>query len=149
MARYALPKPPSCTGCPAAGVGRGYVPGCGSPRAVLSILGQGPGEVEAHMGLPFSGPSGHLLNNMLTQARIARSELWIDNVVRCWLPGNRAPTKAERDFCTRTLVYPALRSLPELRVVVTSGVPAAQHLLGSTYTERSMGTLNEWEIPSE
>lgn len=126
-----LPKPEACEGCPAQHVGLGYVPGEGPQEATIALVGQGPGKVEAHVGRPFVGPSGDKLRNgWLPRASINPHTCYIDNVVRCWLPGDREPTKRERDFCTRTYLYPTLARLPHLRVVVPLGAPAARALLG-------------------
>ncbi len=104
--------------------------------------------MEAGLGEPFIGPSGNQLNHMLAQARIRREDCWVDNVVRCWLPGNRAPTAAERQYCWDAHVSAALRALPAepQAVIVAVGVPAAKQLLGEEYGENAVGSFQEVEI---
>lgn len=58
------------------------VPGEGNPNADIAIVGEAPGEHEQKSGKPFVGPSGHLLNQLLQQAGITRSECWVTNVVK-------------------------------------------------------------------
>lgn len=119
------------------------MPGTGPTDAKVALLGQGPGEVEAALGVPFVGLSGQLLDKLLAAARLPRSTLWIDNVVRCHLPGNRAPKGAEVEHCRTAHWAPALGALPQLRVVVTAGVPAARALLGPKATESVVGSVRK------
>lgn len=123
-----LPKPPTCAGCPAAEVGLGYVPGAGPPRATVALVGQGPGIHEAHAGQPFVGDSGTRLDTWLARAGHSRSQLWIDNVVRCQLPKNRPPKPTEAAHCWAAHGGPALDGrFPT--VVVPVGVPAIRTVL--------------------
>lgn len=119
-----LDKPTICSACPAYLAGRGYVPGQGSPTATVALVGQGPGEAEAHTGQPFVGPSGRILERWLVAAGKARSEFWVDNVVRCWLP--KPPMPKEVAFCKAAHLDAAISALPDLRVIVTLGMPAAR-----------------------
>lgn len=141
-----LPKPTSCQGCPAYQLGSGYVPGTGPQDAVLALVGQGPGEVEAHMGTPFSGPSGFRLDTWLASAKIIRSKIWVDNAVRCWLPDNREPTAQERTYCTTHHLWKQLASLPNLKVVVTVGTTATKAFLPKA-GEKTLGAAIPLEEP--
>lgn len=125
-----MKKPPSCSGCPAFMVGKGYVPGEGPGDATIAILGQGPGEQEHWASRPFVGPSGHTLDRWLVKARLERHKLWVDNVVRCWLPGNREPSKSEVSHCRAVHWGPALNQLPGLRVIVPIGIPSMKAITG-------------------
>jgi len=68
-----------------------FVFGEGSPYARLVIVGEAPGEEEAETGRPFVGRAGKLLDGLLAQVTIARSEVWITNVVK------HRPTRAVDD----------------------------------------------------
>lgn len=72
---------PDCTNCPLRG--SKIVPPEGNPRAKIAIVGEGPGFQEEQVGAPFQGPSGALLNRLLDQAGITRSEVWITNTSLC------------------------------------------------------------------
>jgi DNA polymerase len=133
-----LPKPTACIGCPAYESGKGFVPGVGPADATVALVGQGPGKAEAYTGKPVVGPSGSILERWLGACGRPREQFWIDNVVRCWLPGNRAPSKTELTYCTHTHLFPALNALPNRRVVVTLGMPAARALVGDA-NERIVG----------
>ncbi len=66
-----------------------YVPGAGSSSAKLMIIGEAPGEHEERLGLPFVGPSGELLNDMLKAAGIDRDSTYVTNVVKIRPPANK------------------------------------------------------------
>lgn len=140
------PKPAGCVGCPAYDCGQSYVPGTGPKEAKLVMLGQGPGETEAHSGRPFIGPSGERLSQWLAKAGIQRSEVYIDNVVRCWLPKNRPPTPAEAQFCWDAHVKEAVVSRSPL-VVTPIGIPAMRQVLGKSASELDAGSVTMATIP--
>ena len=142
-----LSKPNTCKGCPAEHLGKGYVPAATTSGASgMVAVGQGPGEVEAYQGIPFSGPTGQKLDRWFIKAGIHREKVHIDNIVRCWLPGNRPPTAAEADHCTRVHLMPELLALDGVRVVVPVGVPAARYFLGPEFGETAAGTISWLEL---
>lgn len=52
----------------------------GDPAAPIWLVGEAPGEREVESGRPFSGPSGFLLNEMLREAGLDRSQCFATNV---------------------------------------------------------------------
>lgn len=65
------------------------VPGEGNPSARIAIVGEAPGAEEARQGRPFVGSSGQLLDQMLSSKGIARSEVYLTNVVKVRPPSNQ------------------------------------------------------------
>ena len=65
-----------------------YVPGMGNPNARIIICGEAPGESEEREGIPFVGPSGNMLNEILRYAGIDRHECYITNVCKVRPPQN-------------------------------------------------------------
>src|SRR5689334_7523581 len=66
--------------------------GVGSPSARLMFVGEGPGEDEDRKGEPFVGKAGELLTTIITNGMgLARSDVYIANVVKCRPPNNRDP----------------------------------------------------------
>lgn len=126
-------------------MGRSYVPGEGSEDAQVAFIGQGPGEREAHTGRPFVGPSGERFNTWLNRAGFQRTNCWVDNVVRCWLPGDRPAKKVEADFCYNAHVYPALVKLSSCKAIVPVGVPSGKHLMGIG-GEKHVGSIVTGEL---
>ncbi|MBN2168801.1 MAG: uracil-DNA glycosylase [Actinobacteria bacterium] len=78
--------------------------GAGDENADLLFVGEGPGRVEDAKGLPFVGPAGKLLDELLQSINLSRSQVYITNVVKCRPPGNRDPIPDEIEKCNRYLV---------------------------------------------
>jgi len=101
--------------------------GQGSARADLMFIGEGPGEEEDLQGLPFVGPAGQLLNNLLSKLGLARQDVYIANIVKCRPPGNREPEADEVNSCLPFLKKQIEAIRPQ--VIVTLGRVATQNLL--------------------
>src|SRR5262245_60643497 len=63
-----------CTRCPLYRLATQVVPGAGSSRARLMLVGEQPGDKEDLAGKPFVGPAGRILNEALDAAGIERSD---------------------------------------------------------------------------
>jgi uracil-DNA glycosylase len=75
------------------------VPGEGPATARIMFIGEGPGEQEDHSGRPFVGAAGQLLDRLMLQAGLHRSDVFITNIVKCRPPGNRDPLPDEVRAC--------------------------------------------------
>lgn len=60
----------------------------GPLTAKLAFIGEAPGEQEVRRGQPFVGPAGHLLDQLLGQLGLVRSQIYVTNVVKERPPGN-------------------------------------------------------------
>jgi DNA polymerase len=67
------------------------------------FIGEGPGFHENEQGRPFVGAAGQFLDQLLTQAGLKRSDVWITNIVKCRPPANRDPLPEEITACGRYL----------------------------------------------
>jgi uracil-DNA glycosylase len=103
--------------------------GTGSRGADLLVIGEAPGADEDRQGEPFVGRAGQLLNAMLKAIGLARSDVYIANILKCRPPGNRDPKPEEAASCTPYLEQQI--ALIEPRAVLALGRIAAQHLLQS------------------
>ena len=67
-----------------------YIPGIGPKSPLFAIVGEAPGREEDLNGEPFwpEAPSGSLLMNSLRSQGIARSEVYLTNVVKYRPTGN-------------------------------------------------------------
>lgn len=65
-----------------------YVGGIGPLDAKIAVIGEAPGAEEDQAGIPFCGPSGRLLNQMLAAAGTKREDCYISNVVKYRPPFN-------------------------------------------------------------
>ena len=107
--------------------------GVGDRKAKWLFIGEGPGRNEDLQGLPFVGPAGKLLDNMLMAMGVSRTEnAFIANVVKCRPTGDdgrdRPPALDEVAAC-----MPYLQRQIELiqpAILVALGKTAAVSLLG-------------------
>jgi uracil-DNA glycosylase family 4 len=126
-----------CTACSLCETRSRTVFGEGPPRARLMFVGEAPGEEEDRRGEPFVGRAGQLLTDIIEKGmRMARSEVYIANVLKCRPPGNRDPLPGEKALCTAWLERQIELVDPE--VIVPLGRHAAGHLLG---TDAPLGRL--------
>jgi DNA polymerase len=109
----------TCTRCRLAETRTRVVFGTGDPDADLMFIGEAPGYHEDQQGEPFVGAAGKLLDRLLGDIGIRRSEVYIGNVLKCRPPGNRDPREDEIDACADYL-REQLR-LIDPTVVVTLG----------------------------
>lgn len=109
----------ACVKCRLSETRTNAVPGDGSSAASVLFIGEGPGKNEDEQGLPFIGRAGQLLNKVLSEAPLAREDVYITNVVKCRPPGNRDPEQDEVATCMPYLK--AQISLLDPRVIVTLG----------------------------
>jgi DNA polymerase len=93
--------------------------GAGNADADLMFVGEAPGANEDLQGLPFVGAAGKLLETLLGEIGLSRSEVFIANVLKCRPPGNRDPRPGEIENCTPYLVRQLELVAP--RVVCTLG----------------------------
>jgi len=73
--------------------------GEGPEDAEIVLVGLGPGYNENLEGRPFIGAAGKLLNKLLALAGLKREDVYITNVVKCYLPDNKV-TDEEIRACT-------------------------------------------------
>jgi len=72
-----------------------FVPGEGAADARVVFVGEAPGANEDRSGRPFVGAAGRFLDTLLAEAGLARSEIFITNVLKSRPPGNRDPRADE------------------------------------------------------
>ncbi len=92
-----------CRACPLSQTRTKLVFGVGNPESEVLLIGEGPGEQEDLQGVPFVGPAGKLLDQMLEMIDLDRSRVYIANVVKCRPPRNRDPQPNEQQACRHWL----------------------------------------------
>jgi DNA polymerase len=115
--------------CPLKAGRRKLVFGSGNANADLMFVGEAPGAREDELGLPFVGPAGRLLEQLLGEIGLERKDVFINNVLMCRPPGNRDPLPDEVEECK-----PFLKKRIELiepKVICTLGNYATKLLTGS------------------
>ncbi len=124
-----------CAGCTRCGLceTRHYVVfGMGIEDADIMFVGEGPGEQEDLTGLPFVGPAGKLLDDMLSIIDLDRTaNCYIANIVKCRPPRNRDPMETEQDACIGYLRNQV--ALVKPKIIVCLGRIAAMRLIDRDY----------------
>ncbi len=88
-----------CTRCPLHQTRTTVVFGAGNADADLMFIGEAPGANEDRMGLPFVGQAGKLLDKLLDEIGMERSDVFIANTLKCRPPNNRDPHPNEIEAC--------------------------------------------------
>ena len=120
----------ACAQCRRCGLGETrhhLVFGDGAEDARIMLIGEGPGEQEDLQGLPFVGPAGKLLDDMLEMIYLDRTKVYIANIVKCRPPHNRDPLGTEQDACIDFLR--AQTKLLKPKIIVCLGRIAAMRLI--------------------
>ena len=124
-----------CAQCRRCGLGETrhhLVFGDGAEDARIMLIGEGPGEQEDLQGLPFVGPAGKLLDDMLEMIYLDRTKVYIANIVKCRPPHNRDPLPTESEAC-----MPWLREqfkLLQPKIVVCLGRIASQRMIRTDFS---------------
>jgi uracil-DNA glycosylase len=93
-----------CVRCPElAATRKKVVFGSGNADAELMFVGEAPGASEDEQGVPFVGRAGKLLETLLGEVGLQRSDVFIANTLKCRPPGNRDPLPIEIDNCQEYL----------------------------------------------
>ncbi len=114
-----------CSKCPLFKIRKLPVPGEGNINNEIILIGLGPGYHENQQGKPFIGAAGKFLNELLQLAGLRREEVYITNIIKCYLPNNTA-TQEEIDACT-----PYLDEQIEIirpKVIITLGNVATSYI---------------------
>lgn len=113
--------------------------GEGDSRAAIMLVAQAPGEMEDRQNRMFIGPSGKVLDGLLTAAGIYRSKIYMTNLLKCRLPQNRRPKLREIAACSVFLETELTRVKP--RIVVPMGYYATKYIFErcgmDTFTKES------------
>ena len=131
----------ACRACGLCESRRHTVFGTGSTAADWMVVGEAPGENEDRQGLPFVGPAGELLDNMLRAVGRSRTGsgaqgAFIANVLKCRPPSNRNPQPAEVAQCAPYLARQV--ALLQPKIILAMGRFAVQSLL---QTDEPIGKL--------
>ncbi|MBC7868876.1 uracil-DNA glycosylase [Candidatus Saccharibacteria bacterium] len=103
------------------------VMGSGDINADIVFIGEAPGKKEDEQGLPFVGAAGKFLDKMLMQAGLARSDVYITNIVKYRPPNNRDPSPEEKKTFWPYLVRQL--NIIQPKIVVTLGRHSMEYFL--------------------
>lgn len=132
----------SCTLCPLSQQRLNAVPGDGSRNADVMFIGEGPGFHEDRQGLPFVGPAGKFLDELLHGIGLRREDVYITNMVKCRPPNNRDPLPAELAAC-RPYMDRQL-DLIKPKVIATLGRFSFSKFFPNEPISRARGKARKW-----
>ena len=122
----------NCTRCGLCQTRHNVVFGVGNQSADVMFVGEGPGEQEDLQGIPFVGPAGKFLDDMLSIIDLSREHnCYIANIVKCRPPRNRDPLETEQDACIGYLRNQTALIRP--KIIVCLGRVAAKRLIDPDY----------------
>jgi uracil-DNA glycosylase len=116
-----------CTRCGLAGSRTQVVWADGNLDSDILFIGEAPGFHEDKQGIPFVGAAGQLLDKLLADVSLDRTQVAIVNVIKCRPPGNRDPLPAEIEACRPYLEAQLAHMQP--KVIVTLGNFATRFIL--------------------
>jgi uracil-DNA glycosylase family 4 len=118
-----------CEVCPLRAQGK-YVPPDfnGNETADYVLVGEAPGRMEARKKRPFVGMSGHLVEAVLADIELQRSDTVMTNTVLCQPPNNETPNADAVACCKPALDDVIERAQPKF--VVAMGNTAAASVKG-------------------
>ena len=127
-----------CTACDLSKTRTNVVFGSGSAAAQLVIVAEGPSAADNRTTLPFSGPAGDLLDEVLAANDLTRSQIWLTNIIKCraaslkdGLLRNRPPKASEIKACAKWLDGELTFIQPS--VILCMGAPAAKALIQRSF----------------
>ena len=137
----------ACTRCRLAATRTNAVPGEGSLRATIFLVGEAPGGDEDASGHPFVGRAGRILDAALESAHLPRESVFITNLVKCRPPGNRPPKGDEVGAC-RAYLWGQIACVRP-KAILTLGATALRGLMGPGHPFRTTRgkTLRLGELP--
>ena len=128
----------TCQGCDLYLHANQTVFGEGRPSSRVVLVGEQPGDQEDRAGKPFVGPAGHVLDEALEEAGVARKDVYVTNAVKHFKfleRGKRRihskPNAREIRACKPWLEAELETVQPT--ILVCLGATAAQALLGSAF----------------
>jgi DNA polymerase len=119
-----------CTRCTLGLTRTNFVFGVGDESARIIFVGEAPGFYEDQQGIPFVGPAGQFLDQLLASIGLERSDIYIANTLKCRPPDNRDPLPEELETCTPYLLKQIEIIKPS--IICTLGNHATKTLLGTS-----------------
>lgn len=117
-----------CLRCPLSQSRTQVVWADGNLDSDILFIGEAPGFHEDKEGRPFVGAAGQLLDKLLGEVGLDRTQVAIVNVLKCRPPGNRDPHPDEIEACRPYLEGQLDHMQP--RVIITLGNFATRFIIG-------------------
>jgi len=122
--------------------------GDGNEQAHIVLVGEAPGPEENECGLPFVGPSGEMLDQMVTYAGGMRSELYITNVMGCLGEGVKSKPNINDIKQCMPRVHEIIRRIDPV-MIIAAGDIALHALTGKHGIEAAHGHIQMGKVPGK
>jgi uracil-DNA glycosylase family 4 len=115
----------------------------GNFKSTVMICGMVPADEENKAGLPFVGRAGHLLDEILIDAGWALNDVYITNLVKCYLAAGLPLKSNWIDSCLPYLITQI--GLIKPKVIITLGKDASSTLLAID-SKIALGTIRKQRV---
>ncbi|HSX39519.1 MAG TPA: uracil-DNA glycosylase [Candidatus Saccharimonadales bacterium] len=132
-----------CQKCRLCKTATNAVPGEGNINSEIVFIGEAPGATEDATGRPFVGRAGKLLDVLLGQIKMQRSDVWIGNVIKHRPPENRDPLPDEIEACLPYLTMQL--DIIKPKIIVTLGRYAMNYFYKDGKISRDHGRALQTE----
>jgi DNA polymerase len=132
----------TCVQCPLHESRTNVVFGEGPENAQIMLVGEAPGKNEDETGKPFIGMAGRLLSEILHEADLNRSQIYITSIVKCRPEDNRKPKKPEYSTCIDLYLKKQIE-LIDPDIIGLLGNSAAYALIGKKNIKQIHGETYE------
>jgi len=139
----------ACQACGLCRTATQSVPGIGNQnRPLIAAVGEGPGADEDREAVPFIGPAGQELQDIVANVLgLTLNDLYVTNIVKHRPPQNRTPTSTEAEACWDAWLKDELAAVQPY-VIVALGRCAGENLLRRANIpvtkQRLRGTVSEY-----
>lgn len=122
--------------CELKNTSNGAVFGHGNVEAEIVFIGEAPGKKEDMIGIPFVGSSGKFLDEMLSNIKIKREDVYITNIVKYRPPNNRDPLPEEKEACNEWLINELKIISPKIIILL------GRHSMNNFFSNEKIGNIH-------
>lgn len=118
------------------------VPGEGSTKAKVILIGEAPGRVENSIGRPFVGPAGKLLDFIIRKLGLDRKDFYITNVLKCMPKRDKLPSGEKLTECLiacKKHLENELQQFGKSTIIVLLGSTALRAFTGNSVISKYAG----------
>lgn len=112
-------------------------------RPLLALVGEAPGKVEEKLGRPFVGRSGQLVDKLLAEANVTRTNTYLTNAALC--RGERDKDTEKAMLCCAPRLLKELGELPPETPIATLGRHSTESVLNYKEILKARGFV--WKVP--
>lgn len=117
--------------------------GEGPVPSKIMIIAQAPGRTEDKEGKMLIGPSGKVFDKLRHSAGLKRENIYITNLVKCFLPNCRKPRRDEMNICYNKYLTKEIE-LAKPEIIVTLGY----HVTKFIFSQNGLKVPNKLEFKS-